>query len=290
MHWLELTLRLTADACPKAETLLELSGALSITITDDGDSPILEPETGTTPLWPKLTLRAIFDEDVASDAVKRLLEPVVGTDLEFARVSDAPEAAAEAIHPIEVGPTLRIVPAEAMDPTDEHSLGLHMGLAFGTGRHPTTLLCLKWIEQEKPAGLTVLDYGAGSGVLALAALRLGADSAVAIDNEPQALISTRENARLNDLADRIQTGAPDDLDGGSFDLILANILARPLIERAEMFARMQEPGGRIALSGILVSQLDEVEAAFADFYRDFARSQLDGWGLLTARRSTEYDR
>jgi ribosomal protein L11 methyltransferase len=290
--WLELTLRLAAAKYPYAEAVLELAGALSIAIFDDGDSPILEPEPGTTPLWPAVTVRALFDDDIDRQAVIALLEPIVDGELGLERITEesVSDAAHEPIRPVEIGPRLAIVPAEALGPADDRTLGLHMGLAFGTGRHPTTRLCLEWLEREMTAGLRVLDYGAGSGVLALAALKLGAGSATAIDNEPQALTAAKRNATLNGLQDSIRIGPPEMLETQTFDLIFANILAGPLIDLADTFAACQPDGGRIVLSGVLTSQVDDVEARYRSAYGRFSRHELADWALLTGTRDSGYDR
>ena len=284
MAWLELTLRMRAESYPQAEPLLELAGALSIALTDDGDTPILEPEPGTAPLWPVVTVRALFEPDVSQSGIRAMLAPVADADPDFDYLDDDALAAAEPIRAETIGPRLVIVPADELAATDRRSVGLHMGLAFGTGQHPTTRLCLEWIEREMPAGLSVLDYGAGSGVLALAALKLGAISATAIDNDPQALIATARNATLNGWDQQLTIGAPDSLAARRFDLILANILARPLIELADEFASRQSGGGLIVLSGVLASQLDDIESVYAAAYEGFERRLQDGWGVLAARR------
>jgi ribosomal protein L11 methyltransferase len=292
MAWLELTLRLPAAKYPYAEAVLELAGALSIAISDDGDSPILEPEPGTTPLWPAVTAHALFDDDIDQQAVIALLEPIVDGELGLERITEesVSDAAHEPIRPVEIGPRLAIVPAEALGRADDRTLGLHMGLAIGTGQHPTTRLCLEWLEREMTAGLRVLDYGAGSGVLALAALKLGAVSATAIDNEPQALTAAKRNATLNGLQDSIRVGPPEMLETQTFDLIFANILAGPLIDLADTFAACQPDGGRIVLSGVLTSQVDDVEARYRSAYGRFSRHELTDWALLTGTRDSGYDR
>jgi ribosomal protein L11 methyltransferase len=290
--WLELTLRLTAEEYAAAEAILELAGARSIALSDDGDSPILEPEPGTTPLWPTVTARALFDEDVDEQAIVALLEPIVIGGLSVQRIPEesVSDAAQDPIRPIEVGPRLAIVPAEELGSADDRTLGLHMGLAFGTGQHPTTRLCLEWLEKKMPAGLRVLDYGAGSGVLALAALKLGAKHATAIDNERQALTAAKRNATLNGLLDSIRIGPPEILGTESFDLIFANILAGPLIDLADTFAACQTNGGLIVLSGMLTSQVDDIEARYRFAYGAFTRHELADWALLTGTRHSGYDR
>ena len=292
MAWLELTLRLRAQDFPRAEALLLLAGAISISISDDGDSPILEPEPGTTPLWPKITAHALFDEGVDPKAITNLFGPIEQNEASLKHISDAAVSASthDPIRAVDIGPRLAIVPADTLDSADERTLGLHMGLAFGTGQHPTTRLCLEWLEREMRTGLRVLDYGTGSGVLSLAALKLGADHATAIDNEPQALAATERNAKFNGLQEAIRIGPPETLEPDSFDLIVANILARPLIDLADTFRQCQPAGGRIVLSGLLASQLDELECRYEPYYEDFARQELADWGLLTGTRRNGYDR
>jgi len=282
--WQQLTLRLAATELPRIEALLELAGAVSITLGDDGDDAILEPEPGTTPLWPQLIVSALFPADADLGGLAAVLEDATGTPPLLEPVDDAETAAAQTVEPIDIGPRLAIVPADAAGADADRALKLHMGLAFGTGRHPTTHLCLAWLEAFDCRDARVLDYGCGTGVLALAALKLGAAHAVAIDNEPQALAASASNAELNGLQSRLTTGAPGLPLAQEFDLVLANILARPLLELADAFAGLQPPGSHIVLSGLLETQLDMIEQHYRHWYRTFDRRVRDGWGLLTAIR------
>jgi ribosomal protein L11 methyltransferase len=211
---------------------------------------------------------------------------------ELAIVDDAvvERALRQLVEPIAIGPRLRLVAAGDPAAGSERSLALNLGLAFGTGRHPTTRLCLEWIEREMTPGRTVLDFGCGSGVLALAALKTGASRATAVDIEPQALEAARSNAALNKLESRIRVATPDALGSSSYDVILANILAEPLVALAPEFAARQQAGARIVLSGILAAQTDRVAAAYAAAYEAFDRRESGGWALLTARRRSGYDR
>jgi ribosomal protein L11 methyltransferase len=181
------------------------------------------------------------------------------------------------------GARLTLVPAEETAP-DAAALRLHMGLAFGTGEHPTTALCLEWLDRNVGTGSRVLDYGCGSGVLALAALKLGAHFAYAVDNDPQALAATNDNARLNGLGS-LWIGPPESLPAVEVDLIVANILAGPLEHLAPAFAARARPGCVLALSGILEAQAEQVEHAYAPFFEGFEYEIRDGWARLTARRT-----
>jgi ribosomal protein L11 methyltransferase len=160
-----------------------------------------------------------------------------------------------------------------------------MGLAFGTGEHPTTSLCLDWLERHVRPGCTLLDYGCGSGVLALAALALGAHRAFAVDNDEQALMATRANAELNDVTQRLVVSAPGDLPAVRVDVLAANILAGPLVELAPSFAAFVRPGGQLVLSGIVERQALHVAAAFAPYFSHPESTLRDGWVCLAARRN-----
>jgi ribosomal protein L11 methyltransferase len=291
LAWLEITIRIAASELARAEALLALAGSDAISISDAADSPLFEPEPGTTPLWPTLTLQALFDERCDRAVLSSLLGSLGDSSIGFALVDDAAvrRALTETVEPLEIGPRLRLVAAGDPAAGAPHTLALHMGLAFGTGRHPTTRLCLEWIEREIEPGQTVLDFGCGSGVLALAALRIGASRATAVDTEPQALEATRRNASLNLLELSLRVDAPDALGTGTFDVILANILAEPLVALAPAFAERQSPGGRIVLSGILSAQSERLAATYAPWYESLEQRERAGWVLLTGRRRSGYD-
>jgi ribosomal protein L11 methyltransferase len=284
-----LTLTIAAAAVPTAEALLTLAGAQTITLHDAADDPVFEPEPSTAPLWPNVTLRALF----ASDAELAPLCKLLATT--FPQTTVAVDALAETawqpgllqgVQARAIGTRLWLAPADDVRASPGRIvIRLNMGLAFGTGEHATTALCLDWLEQHVAAGYTLLDYGCGSGILALAALALGANLAFASDNDDQALMATRANAELNGAADRLFVGRPNELPAVTVDVLAANILAGPLVELAPTFARFVRPDGHLLLSGILEPQAAHVAAAYAPFFRDIEQTIRDGWVRLTARRN-----
>jgi ribosomal protein L11 methyltransferase len=283
-----LTLRLAAAEVPRAEALLSLAGADTIALRDAADDPVLEPEPSTAPLWPNVVLEAEFTAELDLEPLRALLSsafPAAAVTVAAVDESLWQSRVAEAIEARPIGARLWLAPADDENvPADRHVVRLHMGLAFGTGEHPTTALCLDWLERHVEAGTTVLDFGCGSGVLALAALALGARYAYAVDNDNQAVLATNANAALNGVAERLFVGAPETLPAVAVDILVANILAGPLIALAPRFAQHVAAGGRLVLAGILERQAGEVAAAFAPYFEDLAPATRDGWTRLTGRR------
>jgi ribosomal protein L11 methyltransferase len=283
-----LTLRLTAEDVPRAEALLTLAGAETLSLRDGADDPIFEPEPSTTPLWPRIVLEALFPQSADLTRARQLL---AATFHDSAVTVDALEDSAwraglaQAVKARPIGARLWLAPADDRGaPSDRLVVRINMGLAFGTGEHPTTALCLDWLERHVTSGSTVLDYGCGSGILALAALVLGARSAYAVDNDPQALTATRINAELNGVAQRLFVGLPETLPAVAVDVLAANILAGPLVELAPKLVERTAPGGRIVLSGILARQAARVAAAYAPYLTNVEQTALEGWVLLAGRR------
>lgn len=275
------------------EAALFASGALSVSLLDAADDPVLEPAPGETPLWPRTTVVGLF----ASDADPLGLELRVRASLpggEHLRVRAERLAEREWVRawlehwqPLRFGRRLWVTPAEKRpaitDPAAE-VLVLDPGLAFGTGTHPTTALCLEWLDGLDLTGATVLDYGCGSGILAIAALRLGAARAWAVDIDPQALLATRENACANGVAERLTVMAPETLPAPEVDVVLANILAGPLVALAPRLIAALKPGGRLALAGLLSRQAGEVRAAYAGAIAFDAPASREDWVRLTGRK------
>ncbi len=293
--WLSITVQTLARYEERLSSAFEDLGALAITLLDARDQPIYEPAPGKTPLWNRLTMQALFAGDADARTLLFALSALQpGLDLSRAQVEqiddrDWQRAWMDDFQPMRFGRQLWIVPSdhdvpEAAQATDAVILRLDPGLAFGSGSHATTALCLAWLEGAPLAGRQVLDFGCGSGVLAVAAARLGAGQVVAVDNDPQALTATADNAAANEVAQRLQIVAADDWQpAGDCDVVVANILANTLIELAPRLAAALTNDGLLALSGVLPEQQDEVVAAYAGLGIELATHEHDGW-LLLARR------
>ncbi len=284
--WLQVAFEVAAtDADAAEQALLEL-GALAVTFSDPGNAPILEPAPGTAPLWPNLLVDALLPADTAPKVVEQRLNATFGhlPVLRFSQVADRNWLAEwrEALRPIHAGRRLWICPPGVACPEPGAVVvELEPGLAFGTGTHPTTAMCLAWLADQELAGRTVLDWGCGSGVLAVAALALGAASAVALDIDPQALQAARANARRNGCAARLQVLDPAALDAQArFDIVVANILADRLVSLAPQLQRHGSAGARVAMSGILAPQADPVRRACANRIDLHIHCERDGWVLL----------
>ncbi|HEB99044.1 MAG TPA: 50S ribosomal protein L11 methyltransferase, partial [Thiotrichales bacterium] len=275
MPWWQIELEAGAADPQRLADFLQAQGAISVTLTDAADQPLFEPEPGTTPLWSATRITALFELETAPGILREALAEQFGASLaERARESvledqDWERVWLERFRPMRFGQRLWVCPAgqRPRAEPDPVIVDLDPGLAFGTGTHPTTALCLEWLDAHPPAGHAVLDYGSGSGILAVAALKLGAERLWAVDIDPQALQSTRDNATRNGVEGGLSVGLPDALPADAvFDLLLANILANPLIELAPALAGRVKPGGDILLSGILAQQAEAVRTAYAPWF------------------------
>ena len=291
MPWLQLTIRTTrSDSASVEEALLEL-GAASVTLEDAEDQPILEPALGETPLWDNLNAKALFDAScdtgVLSSQLQNRLNAALQLRWEQLEDKDWSQEWKKYFQPIPCGKRLWICPSWQQPPQpDAVNLILDPGLAFGTGSHPTTHLCLRWLDSLNLQGKTVIDYGCGSGILGIAALLLGAESVIAVDNDPQALIATKDNAKLNNIpAAKIITCLPEQMPADSTaDIVVANILAGPLVELAPVLIPATKDGGLLCLSGLLSSQVEAVSAPYSvDFIFEPSVLQED-WAQLAARK------
>ena len=293
MAWLELSLIVAAEYQANIEAALEDVGALSVTLLDAEDHPIFEPAPGETPLWPQIAMSALFDAD--SDrvglvhALTELVPDLAPERIAFRVVEDQDWTRAwmDLFHPMQFGRRLWIYPWNIEPPADDAEaivVRLDPGLAFGTGTHPTTALCLEWLDARDLGGRNVVDYGCGSGVLAIAALELGAARVVGVDNDPQALAASQDNATRNGVARRLTLLAPDAFSEEPADFLVANILAGPLEELAPLFARCVKPGGELALSGILRGQESVLLKRYAEWFDALAVDAREDWIRISGRR------
>jgi ribosomal protein L11 methyltransferase len=289
MNWLQLHLDTSSEASGPLEQALLDSGAVSVTLSDSADVPILEPSVGETPLWQKLTLTALFPADTDTDLVLLQLSADSGQSLPPWRWEILEDQAWERLwmdhyHPIKCGQRLWICPSWCPPPEpDAINLMLDPGLAFGTGSHATTFLCLQWLDSLNIEGKTLIDYGCGSGILAIAGALLGARKVIAIDNDPQALLATADNARRNGISkDKLSICAPDKQILDASDYLVANILAAPLIQLAEHIMKSVKTGGQLCMSGIVDGQTTEVREAYLDHFTFAPPVNQDDWVRLVA--------
>lgn len=291
MPWLQLRLAITPDQAEQYEDALLGVGAVSVTFTDAEDQPIFEPDLGTTPLWRRTHLVALFEADVDEANLLAHLAFLCGgalPDYSLERLEDQDweRSWMDNFQPMRFGRRLWIVPSwhSAPEP-DAVNLLLDPGLAFGTGTHPTTALCLQWLDAEPLEGKRLIDFGCGSGILAIAALLLGAREAVGTDIDPQAIDASRDNAQRNGIeAARLALYLPEQMPDSPADVVVANILAGPLVQLAPRLISLVAPGGRLALSGILAEQADEVCQAYADAVDLDPVAEHDGWVRISGRR------
>ncbi len=297
MSWLQIELGATPDNLADIEAVLAEAGAVSVTLISAADEPVLEPAPGETPLWESVVVRALFALDVDVGALRRslLVCGAGGIDtVEFIGARDWTEAARTyAVDRVFAG-RLHLRPKVAEAPPASAAgdalvpLYLEPGLAFGSGSHPTTSLCLEWVAANVQTGMRVLDFGCGSGLLGIGAALLGAE-VVAVDHDEQAIMATRENAAYNGITEqRINVMSLDAWQAhaqlGSFDVVVANILAGPLRELAGTFESVTRQGAHIVLSGVLEEQAADVMQAYAN--TTFAAPRQDsGWVLLTGVRT-----
>lgn len=285
MPFLQLTFESDPNEAETLEAACFAAGALSVTLTDAADTPIFEPAPDATPLWPRLRVNVLF----AAEAQRGEVLAAIGKVLPEHTFTEIADRAWERewlvdFKPMLFGRRLWICPHEqSVMAADAVIVKLDPGLAFGTGTHATTAMCLQWLDETELIGREVIDYGCGSGILAIAAIKLGASRAFAVDHDPQALLATRENAERNGVFHQIETLMPGP-PLPRVDVVLANILAQPLIGLAGYFESLLNPGGRIVLSGILAEQADSVLAAYMSGFAMNAPIHRDNWVRLDGVR------
>ncbi|WP_027852886.1 50S ribosomal protein L11 methyltransferase [Marinobacterium litorale] len=298
MPWLQLKVETPPEQAEQYEDLLLAAGCAAVTYQDAEDNPIFEPELGTTPLWRKTVVTGLFaaEHDLQETLAllteaQRSISTAATVDLpqfhaEILEDKDWEREWMESYHPMQFGKRLWVCPSwrEAPDPGAVNLL-LDPGLAFGTGTHPTTALCLEWLDAQDLEGQLIVDYGCGSGILGIAALLLGAKHVIAVDIDTQALTATRDNLARNHLTDdRLEAWLPESAPKAQADTLVANILAGPLVELAPTLEALVRPGGKILLSGLLADQAEAVSLAYQKWFDMETPVERDGWIRLTGSK------
>ena len=290
MPYLKLTITTNPDKAEILSDHLTELGALSVSMQDAEDEPIFQLEPGQEPLWQRIKLDALFEDGTSIDTIIKALKTENSdfTDVEFyaEKIEDQDWVRITQQHfqPKQYGKNLWICPAWHDAETLEGTVvKIDPGLAFGTGTHPTTSLCLEWLSNHPPKNMDVIDYGCGSGILALSALALGANKVWAIDHDPQALTSTHLNAELNGFNEneKLETLYPKQCKNISAPVVVANILANPLIELAPKLIGLVEPAGHLILSGLLEKEIDRVSEAYTSHLKPVETKVEDGWSLIS---------
>lgn len=292
MAWLQLILDTDASQAEALAEQLETLDALSVTLQDAADQPLYEPVLNTMPVWRHTQVIGLFEADCDPQTVlaelSRRIETLPPYRLVPLEDQDWLRACMADFKPMRFGERVWICPSWENPPqADAVNIRLDPGLAFGTGTHPTTALCLQWLDAhaEQIADSRVIDYGCGSGVLAIAALKLGAAAAWGIDNDPQALLASKDNAERNHVAEHLQLALPQDEPSAlQADIVIANILANPLCHLAEHLARLTHSGGHIVLSGILAEQAQQVADTYAAWFHDLQTTEVEGWVRISGQR------
>ncbi|BFM49028.1 50S ribosomal protein L11 methyltransferase [Marinomonas sp. THO17] len=287
MPWLQIRIHTTPDHVSAFEDTLLECGAMVVTFEDIHDDPIYEPELNTTPMWKNTKVTGLFEAEAKVDEIRPVVEHkalAIGEEdidlkIEILEDKDWEREWMDNYHPIQFGERLWVCPSwrDVPDPSAVN-LMLDPGLAFGTGTHPTTALCLKWLDSIDCQDKTIIDYGCGSGILGIAALLLGANKMVGIDIDPQAVEATQENASRNQIdPSRLEVKLPPYETDLQADIVVANILAGPLAQLAPTIAALVKPGGQLALSGILANQAQEVIYAYQDWFSIENVTECDEW-------------
>ncbi|UYA58531.1 Ribosomal protein L11 methyltransferase [Pectobacterium sp. F1-1] len=292
MPWIQLKINTSGKVAEQLGDVMMESGAVSVTFQDTHDTPVFEPLPGETRLWGDTDAIALYDAETDMNAVIAMLEqePLLGVGfkhkIEQLEDKDWEREWMDNFHPMQFGKRLWICPSwrDIPDPTAVNVM-LDPGLAFGTGTHPTTALCLQWLDGLDLEGKTIIDFGCGSGILAIAALKLGAARAIGIDIDPQAIQASRDNAQRNGVSERLELYLPKDQPADlSADVVVANILAGPLRELAPLISDLPKVGGHLGLSGVLATQAEGVAEAYEDKFTLDPVAEREEWCRITGQR------
>lgn len=286
--WQQVHISIPKEQLQEIEDFLLSIGALSTTYKDAGDNPVLEPLPGETPLWPELIVTALFAQKKNINTVMNILKrhyPELNTTKETLEDQDWERSWMKDYQPMSFGNRLWVVPSN-MEAPDKNATNLKLdpGLAFGTGTHPTTSLCLQWLDAHDVSNKTLLDYGCGSGILAIAGLLLNASMAEGVDIDPQAITASNNNAINNNVDDKLSVYLPENYQAKQYDVVMANILSGPLAELAPNLSSYTKAGGSIILSGILEEQAASINAVYQQWFDMEATVIDDGWAMLSGRK------
>ena len=294
MPWLQIRVQSTPEQVPELEDLLLGCGAMVVTFEDVNDDPVYEPELNTTPLWNHTRVTGLFEADADIEQIRPLIDEKatelktdLATKIEILEDKDWEREWMDSYHPIQFGERLWVCPSwrEIPDP-EAVNLMLDPGLAFGTGTHPTTALCLEWLDSLDCHNKTIIDYGCGSGILGIAGLLLGANNMVGIDIDPQAVQATQDNAERNKIdATRIEVKLPPYESDLQAEIVVANILAGPLAQLADTISALVATGGQLALSGILSNQAQEVIDAYSPWFTIESVVEKEDWIRIVATKN-----
>ena len=290
MPWIQIRINATAKTADKVSNMLLGRGAQAVTFMDAQDVPVYEPLPGETPLWGETEVMGLFDAETDPAPTIAFFQQIFGEDVgykvEQLEDKDWVREWMDHFHPMQFGERLWICPSWRDVPNpDAVNVMLDPGLAFGTGTHPTTALCLQWLDGLDLPGKTVVDFGCGSGILGIAALKLGAARVIGIDIDPQAIQASHDNAERNGVAGQIELYLPaDQPQDVEADVVVANILAGPLRELAPLIAGHGKAGSLMALSGVLESQAPELETIYGQWFDMDPTAVKEEWCRLSGRK------
>ncbi len=291
MDWMQLTLQTNKDQADFVSEILIGLDSASVTFSDTKDDAIFEPPVGETPLWKNVTITALFDLNIDQANISHMIENICHiNELHFELLKGRvwEDEWKKDFHAMQFGKRIWVCPSWEADthlPDDAIIIYMDPGLAFGTGTHQTTDLCLQYLDNNAPIDYSVIDYGSGSGILAIAAIKLGATKVIAVDNDPQAIISTISNTEVNNVQDKVyvlHTNDEGKLD--QVDLLIANILANPLVDLCEHFSGLVKTGGNVVLSGIMENQLPMILKTYGVYFQEMKVAQKDEWCQVSGQR------
>ena len=294
MHWNQISFEVNNQQADLVSEVLMGLGSISISYSDGQDNAIFEPPVGETPLWESIQVKALFQSEVDINLVAETLSEGCNIKIiDSLKVEDKiwEEECQKDFPSMQFGKNLWVCPSWASkNPSSEAAIVINMdpGLAFGTGTHQTTSLCLEFLDENPPIALTAIDFGCGTGILAIAAAKLGAIRVTAIDNDPQAVTSSSENVKKNHCEDIVKTFHSDEkFKYKPCDLLMANILANPIIELEPLFSELVKPNGTILLSGILEEQVEKVIDCYSKNFNNIKTDNKSEWFRISASRNTK---